>query len=81
MVEIERGPGWWQATDGRWYPPRWEYKWVDGWIHPKRGHEPLEPKVAELGLQGWEAMSMVARDPSSSSAVYAVVLMKRPVIE
>jgi uncharacterized membrane protein YccF (DUF307 family) len=21
MTEVARGPGWWQASDGRWYPP------------------------------------------------------------
>ena len=22
MSEVSQGPGWWQATDGKWYPPQ-----------------------------------------------------------
>lgn len=81
MTEVQPGPGWWKATDDEWYPPRWEYRWVQGYLNPKKGHEPIEAAVSELGLQGWEAVSLTSREPSSAvvGATFTVVLMKRPV--
>ena len=72
--------GWWKATDGNWYPPRWEYRWAKGWLNPKGGHEPIDTVLGELGAQGWEAVSYSGGDHASlTSASHVLVLMKRPV--
>jgi hypothetical protein len=49
------GPGWWLASDGQWYPPRWESTFI------YRTHESLQTVVEEAALlsktygeQGWE---------------------------
>lgn len=51
------GPGWWQATDGRWYPPRWEYRVVDS---PGFGVDKskVQAQLDELGAEGWEAVGI-----------------------
>ena len=80
MAEVERGAGWWKATDGEWYPPRWEYRWVGGYIpHKKPRPDMIEPLLAEAGAQGWEAVSAMG-DPSGVSSFYVMVLIKRPVL-
>lgn len=77
MGDRELRPGWWQATDGEWYPPRWEYRWAVGHLHAKPHLEDIETVVSELGLQGWEAVDMVRSQITTSNEV--TVLMKRPV--
>jgi hypothetical protein len=49
------GPGWWLASDGKWYPQRWESLFIS------HTDESLDSVVAELtrmtnayGEQGWE---------------------------
>lgn len=80
--EITPGPGWWKAADDEWYPPRWEYMWVRGYIGPqKKYHVDVEAELDELGSQGWEAVSAVSNDANAglaSSAHGVAVLMKRP---
>lgn len=29
MSDVSPGPGWWKASDGKWYPQKWEYQFVD----------------------------------------------------
>ncbi len=81
MSDTSMGQGWWQASDGKWYPPRWEYRWARGWLNPKRGHEPIEELLKELGLRGWEAVSYSTGDHSSIGASHVTVLLKRPVFK
>ena len=50
MSEVAQGPGWWQATDGKWYPPGTQPappggSWVDG---PRDTNSPL-------WQQGWQS--------------------------
>lgn len=80
MTEITPGPGWWKATDGQWYPPRWEYTWVQGYLNPKKGHEPIELALEEHGLQGWEAVSYSGGEHAAVSTAHVMVLMKRPLV-
>jgi hypothetical protein len=49
------GPGWWLASDGNWYPQRWESTFI------YQTHESLQAAVDEAtrlttsyGEQGWE---------------------------
>ncbi|OBB82462.1 hypothetical protein A5760_12670 [Mycobacterium colombiense] len=49
------GPGWWLASDGKWYPQRWESTFIS------HTHELLEAVLDEAnrmtttyGEQGWE---------------------------
>jgi len=77
MSDQSQGPGWWQATDGKWYPPRWEYRWAKGHLGAKPHLENIETVVAELGVQGWEAVNAFRDLGTISNGV--TVLMKRPV--
>jgi hypothetical protein len=48
-------PGWWQASDGEWYPQKWEYTWTSHY-----GRDALNVvmnKADELGQNGWEMVS------------------------
>ena len=40
MSDTSQGPGWWQASDGKWYPPeqspgggRWRHGWSRSVLH------------------------------------------------
>lgn len=51
-AEITPGPGWWKAADNEWYPPRWEYMWVRGFIDPTKKHqEDIKTELDEYGSQ------------------------------
>lgn len=78
MADVTPGPGWWRASDGEWYPPRWEYRWVRAWLGAKPHLDNVETILAELGRQGWEAVSIQGGASISSEAV--AVLMKRPIV-
>lgn len=52
------GPGWWLASDGQWYPQRWETKFVH------YTNDSLDALIAEAtpqlnayGEQGWEVVA------------------------
>lgn len=53
------GPGWWMASDGKWYPQQWQTKHV---YHSTRGDleklvNDIAPLTKSLGLEGWELVS------------------------
>lgn len=73
MSEQSQGPGWWQATDGQWYPPRWEYRLETLSLLLKSGNQAAAERMNELGRQGWEAVGL-AGEPHKSG----MVLFKRP---
>lgn len=77
MSDQSLGPGWWRATDGRWYPPRWEYDLASGHLNPKRHQENIYDLVNEMGRQGWEAVGIIG-EGQASTAPHVTVLMKRP---
>lgn len=78
MGEQERGAGWWKASDGEWYPPRWEYRWAVGYHRPRSSHIAIDALLAELGSQGWEAVNYSGA-PNDLSPQQVSVLMKRMV--
>lgn len=43
MSEAQQGPGWWQASDGRWYPPH---------THPSYRPQPQQPGQFQGQFQG-----------------------------
>jgi hypothetical protein len=52
------GPGWWLASDGKWYPQRWESNFI------YYTHESLQAVIDEAarlatayGEQGWEIVN------------------------
>lgn len=52
------GPGWWLASDGQWYPQRWEHKFV--YYTNESLDAVLEEATRQLNLygeQGWECVS------------------------
>jgi hypothetical protein len=53
------GPGWWQASDGNWYPQKWEYTTDMAWSQPhiKAAAEAMEPAVTTRGQKGWEMVN------------------------
>lgn len=53
------GPGWWLASDGKWYPQRWQYFWINTSEYPyPQGAVKEVVEVADtLGAQGWEMLN------------------------
>src|SRR5262245_36948575 len=70
MSNTSPGAGWWLASDGKWYPPRWEYQWFSVVAGPKTGfrgpdlngalQEAVE-KAARLGQEGWEMVNFTTQ--------------------
>jgi hypothetical protein len=46
------------ASDGKWYPPMWEYNWTTS-FHRQTGEaiRAVGDRADELGKQGWEMVS------------------------
>jgi hypothetical protein len=65
------GPGWWLASDGNWYPQRWEYRTFS---FNGSGNDPNEAIVVvknqanEYGQEGWELVNFTM-DPLRDVAV------------
>lgn len=53
------GPGWWQASDGNWYPQQWEYTWLTSGAYKflKEAVEYVTQQAAAYGIQGWEMVN------------------------
>lgn len=62
MTNPSPGPGWWMASDGNWYPQRWEYKTITAWDHPtvEAASKALTDLVTRLGQEGWEMVNYTA---------------------
>lgn len=83
MTEPSPGPGWWIASDGQWYPPKWDYhhhatatgRSVDS------AFQEAMPTLASLGEQGWEVVNCnVVQDAQVriGHTVSLTFLLKRP---
>jgi hypothetical protein len=74
------GPGWWLASDGHWYPQKWEYKTTHAWRQPSAqdATEALESFVTDMGQEGWEMVGFALNDYRESS-VTLVIYWKRPI--
>lgn len=73
-TEIQTGGGWWKATDGEWYPPRWEYRIIESSRTFKFGQQAFVDELAAAGLEGWEVTSVIG-DPSKT----VMATLKRPI--
>ncbi len=72
------------ASDGKWYPPQWEYNWVTT-HHENSGTavQMLGQKADEIGLRGWEMVSYTLQGMPSTPrfAFTASAMFKRRKIE
>src|SRR3954464_9785700 len=57
MSDATQGPGWWQASDGKWYPPE---------QHPGQSNVPQAP------VAGWGPTSSPPAGPKSHGVAIAV---------
>ena len=56
MSKPSPGPGWWLASDGNWYPQKWEFTFE---YHAGGDSlEKMELAADSLGQQGWEMVNM-----------------------
>jgi hypothetical protein len=68
------GQGWWLASDGNWYPQKWEYTWLY-----KQGDNALNEalhKADQMGQHGWE---MVGIDGDHRGGMSILCFFKRPI--
>jgi hypothetical protein len=72
MSSTSPGPGWWLASDGKWYPQKWEYTFRSQQF---ANNEELLREADSLGQQGWELVNvMTMGHPIAVSAAW----FKRP---
>lgn len=68
------GPGWWLASDGKWYPQQWEYTW--DYREGDTALDEMKLRADELGRQGWE---MVGLDADHRGDFSVACFFKRPI--
>ncbi|OBG92634.1 hypothetical protein A5697_06905 [Mycobacterium sp. E3251] len=68
------GPGWWLASDGKWYPQQWEYTW--DYREGDTAMDEMKLRADELGRLGWE---MVGLDADHRGAFSVACFFKRPI--
>jgi hypothetical protein len=56
MSSTSPGQGWWLASDGKWYPQKWEYTTRSK--HAAHMEELLR-EADSLGQQGWELVNVM----------------------
>lgn len=83
MTDTSPGIGWWKASDGQWYPPRWEYHHHATPIGRDVGAvlQAAMPALASFGEQGWEVVNFsVVQDAKMTvgHSLSVVFLLKRP---
>lgn len=75
MSNPSPGPGWWLASDEKWYPPRWEYTCLHA--NGRDGLNEILHKAEELGQEGWEMVNFVA---DWQQVFTAACFFKRPFV-
>lgn len=83
MTDTSPDTGWWQASDGKWYPPRWEYHYHSSPIGRDVGRvlQDSMPALASFGDQGWELVSsnvLLDAKMTVGHSLSVVFLFKRP---
>ena len=68
MSEQSGGPGWWQASDGKWYPPE------QAPTAPQPGVDPTAPQPAD-GAPGYAAPAAAAGGGGGAGKVIAIVVV------
>jgi hypothetical protein len=83
MTDASPGPGYWMASDGKWYPPEWEYCWFTR-VEVQLGDAmtAAQERASQLGQQGWEMVNhTVQGTPGSRSFHFNVsAFFKRRVV-
>jgi hypothetical protein len=65
------GPGWWLASDGKWYPQQWEYKSIlTVGADPVAALTEMGKHVETLGQQGWEMVNFTVQPHQTVSTSY-----------
>lgn len=59
MSSPSPGPGWWMASDGKWYPQKWEY-WRLTWTHENLDTlaASMQDEADKQGQMGWEMVGV-----------------------
>jgi hypothetical protein len=65
--DASSGPNWWLASDGRWYPPRWEYHYFATSNRVDLNSLTVQAlqQAALLGQQGWEVVNFTVQSHAS----------------
>jgi hypothetical protein len=67
MTDASPGPGCWLASDGKWYPPQWEYHWSMTYDRQlEKAMAMMKEEAAKLGLQGWEMVNYATQGTAYS---------------
>jgi hypothetical protein len=74
------GPGWWLASDGKWYPQQWEYTYISNrHKHAGEAVEWVAQQAAVLGKPGWELVNYTVQMATVGYAYwFATAIFKRP---
>ena len=76
LSDVSQGPGWWQASDGKWYPPQdaaqapapgWWLASDGKWYPPRESDEPPAPRLV-AGRRRQVVPARDRRDPSRRAA-------------
>lgn len=83
MTDTSPAAGWWKASDGQWYPPRWEYHYHATPVGRDVGRVLQEamPALASFGDQGWELVNfnvLLDAKMTVGHSLSVVFLLKRP---
>jgi hypothetical protein len=79
MTDASPGPGYWKASDGKWYPPKWEYKSILKYDNNTSvALQWVEERADQLGQQGWEMVNHTQQGmPSQGGFTHAVTAFFR----
>lgn len=68
MSDTSQGPGWWLASDGRWYPP-------EAWTGPPRMEDPLTAPSFPVypGYPGYQSAPYAPQSRTNGMAVASLV--------
>jgi hypothetical protein len=74
MTDASPGPGYWMASDGKWYPPQWEHTWFTRTeVELGKAMTQAGDRADELGKQGWELVNYTAQGTPGSPSFHWVV--------
>ncbi|WP_139043244.1 hypothetical protein [Mycobacterium lentiflavum] len=73
------GPGWWLASDGKWYPQQWEYMTRTTGDEQHSGWPSMMEEANRLGQQGWEMVGFQLTSGSQYFTRYVKAFFKRPI--
>ncbi len=73
MSDVSQGPGWWQASDGKWYPPEQRPASEPPVAAPAASYPRTQPGASPLGpLADWGTRALATLIDWAASAVVAI---------